>query len=101
MVATLSFMDSEDRSLKAPPTGADAKAAQAAAEEAQRLAEQAQVAALAAQTAASSAQQSATQAQGSADSFIEEAVAADLRLEKASQAVRTAAEKLIDHALKQ
>lgn len=98
MVATLIMAD-YDQTLGSPPSG-DARAAQAAAEEAQKLAEQAQAAALTAQAAASSAQQSATHAQGAADKFTEEAHAADLRLERASLAVREADDKLIQHAQK-
>lgn len=65
------------------------------------VANEAHAAALLAQAAASSAQQVATTAQrGVVDKFVEEACAADLRLERASKAVQEADKKLIEHAEK-
>lgn len=99
MVATLLFMPDDDQRLNAPPSP-QTSAAQAAAEEAQKQAKHAQAAALLAQDAASTAQQAATIAQTDADRFKTECDAADERLCRASQAVRDADEKLIQHALK-
>lgn len=99
MVTTFFTMLRDDPTIAAS-IRPEAATAQVAAEKAQKLAEHAQTAALVAQAAASSAQQVATTAQGVVDKFVEEACAADLRLERASKAVQEADGKLIEHAKK-
>lgn len=103
MVTTFFSIPHDDLKLAASirPVSSVAIKAQEEAIKAQEIATEAQHEALTAQTAELSAEtHKLAPAQCVVDKFMEEACAADLRLEKASKAVREADEKLIEHAKK-